>query len=260
MERKEQERLAELKIKEEQKRLAELKIMEEQERIRELERKAQLDRLAKLEKQKEEQLAQQKREFEEKQKRQRQEEQKARDELERERERERIAAKEREEQEEKLKLKQQEELNLEKKRERERLAKLEKQKEAKRLAELKEKEKSATRNIRISATLNKKPLKTSFIIKQKGKVVKRIRSRSKTSLSLKPGRYQISASYAGQVKSFDINLRTKDISRNFAFVEKAAPPKPQKVVGGQIRAYATLNGRPLNTTFVVTKMVSVLSL
>ncbi|WP_299873414.1 serine/threonine protein kinase [uncultured Cocleimonas sp.] len=214
-----QERLKELKLKEEQNRLAELQKKEQEEadkqkeqaRLKELENKAEKERLAKLEKEKELKKA---RELEE--------------------EKERKAEIERED-------------------ERVRLAKLAKQKEEKRLAELEAKrkaEQNKTRRVRLIATLNKKPLKTSFIIKQNGKEIKRVKGKSTANVNLKPGRYQIATSYAGKWKSSNINLTTKNITRAFEFVKKAAPPK---VVNGQIRAYATLNGRPLNTSFVVTK-------
>ena len=93
-------------------------------------------------------------------------------------------------------------------------------------------------------------MKTSFIVKHKGKVVKRIKGKSSANVNLKPGRYEISTSYAGKWKSSNINLTSKNITRTFEFFKKAAPAK---AVSGQIRAYATLNGRPLNTSFVVTK-------
>jgi len=111
-------------------------------------------------------------------------------------------------------------------------------------------EQNKTRRVRLIATLNKRPLKTSFIIKQNGKEIKRVKGKSIANFNLKPGRYQIATSYAGKWKSSNINLSNKNITRTFEFSKKAAPAK---TFNGQIRAYATLNGRPLNTSFVVTK-------
>ncbi|MEB8434449.1 protein kinase [Cocleimonas sp. KMM 6892] len=111
-------------------------------------------------------------------------------------------------------------------------------------------EQNKTRRVRLIATLNKRPLKTSFIIKQNGKEVRRVNGKSTANVNLKPGRYQIATSYAGKWKSSNINISNKNITRTFEFFKKAAPAK---TVNGQIRAYATLNGRPLNTSFVVTK-------
>ncbi|KAG1694980.1 putative serine/threonine-protein kinase Sps1 [Nymphon striatum] len=218
LERKqEQARLAELERKEQQ-RLLELKIKADQERLKELELKEEQNRLAELEK-KDQQEADERKE----QERLEELENKAKEEqlakLEREKELEAEKAKELEEEkarEEKAK----EEKRIAERKEEERKAKLAKQKEEKRLAELKKKKGSQPHG------------------------------KSSASVSLKPGRYQISTSYAGKWKSSNINLTSKNISRNFEFFKKAAPPK---TVNGQIRAYATLNGRPLNTTFIVTK-------
>ena len=82
--------------------------------------------------------------------------------------------------------------------------------------------------IRVSATLNGRPLNTSFVVTQNGKRVKAVGGRASVNFVLPPGRYVVSTSYSGKMSRANVNLEPNDIvTQGFAFRASAPVQQPK---------------------------------
>ena len=83
--------------------------------------------------------------------------------------------------------------------------------------------------IRASATLNGRPLNTTFIITKNGKRVKVVGGRASAQFVLPAGQYVLSTSFSGKVSRANVNLEPNDIiTQSFAF-RGSAPVKQPKI-------------------------------
>lgn len=84
--------------------------------------------------------------------------------------------------------------------------------------------------IRVSAILNGRPLKSSFILIKNGKRIKTISGRSNANFNVSPGRYIVKTQYAGKINKAVINIGANETSmRRFAFISRVAKrPAPKK--------------------------------
>ena len=82
--------------------------------------------------------------------------------------------------------------------------------------------------IRVSATLNGRPLNTTFIVTKNGKRIQTVGGRSSANFVLPAGRYVVSTQYSGKASSANVHLEPFDIvTQGFAF-RGSAPVRQAK--------------------------------
>ena len=104
---------------------------------------------------------------------------------------------------------------------------------AKRKADAARKKQQAARSkgqIRVSATLNGRPLNTTFIVTKNGKKVQAVSGRSSANFVLPAGRYVVTTQYSGKSSRANVNLEPYDIvTQGFAFRGSVAVQQPKPV-------------------------------
>ena len=96
-------------------------------------------------------------------------------------------------------------------------------------ARRKQQQANARGQIRVSATLNGRPLKTTFIVTKNGKRVQIVNGRSSANFVLPAGRYVVVTQYSGKSSRANVHLEANDIvTQGFAFRGRSAPMKQSR--------------------------------